>query len=123
LPVASLQSVDYYNFTNNRGVVATLTQRSRTLVGIIALAAMMLLPACYTLFRHPRLSQLNYRRPDSNRCQTCHATDDLWKYTHPWSKATAARSGSWVEFYDLPWWFDGRWQVSDADTSTHRSGE
>lgn len=103
--------------------MATVTQRSRILAGVIALVAMMLLPACYTLFRHPRLSQLNYRRPDSSRCQACHATDDLWKYTHPWSQRRPDRVASWAEFYDLPWWFEGRWQVSDADTSAHTSRE
>jgi hypothetical protein len=95
----------------------------------VALLAMALLPACYTLFRHPRLQQLNYRRPESNRCQTCHASQELWRYTHP--STMPARTGPWGAFYDTPWWFDRRWDVGPApgrdgaraDSTRAREGE
>lgn len=107
--VASMQSVDYYNFTNNRGVVATVSRRVRLLLAAFALLAMAPLPACYTLFRHPRLQQLDYRRPESSRCGTCHASGELWRFTHP--VAMPPHPGPWGEFYDRPWWFERRWDV------------
>jgi hypothetical protein len=107
--IASAQSVDYHNFTSNRGVVATVSHRSKVLLIALALLAATLLPACYTLFRHPRLAQLNYQRPEDNRCKTCHSSQELWDFTHP--ATLPPQVGPWGEFYDRPWWYQRRWKT------------
>jgi hypothetical protein len=77
----------------------------------------VLTPACYTLFDHPRLAQLDYERPSDNRCTKCHVPEQLWALLHPERRAT--RTESWRDYYDYPWWFDGR--VGPSDTT--RAGQ
>ncbi len=57
---------------------------------------MFAMPACYTLFKHPRLAELDYARPESDRCETSHTADDLWTFTHP---ANVRRTGGAWEYY------------------------
>ena len=92
-----------------------MTSRSRRyarwfVAGIVLLA---LTPACYTLFDHPRLAQLNYERPNNQRCMKCHDGDALWAMLQP--QRRAAHTGPWRTFYDEPWWFAGR--VIPPDTT------
>lgn len=89
--------------------MATLSLRLKVVALAVGLLAVTVLPACYTLFKHPRLAQLNYQRPDDNRCQTCHAGEELWYFTHPPTLDPVV--GPWGEFYDRPWWFERRWKV------------
>jgi hypothetical protein len=92
--------------------VATVSPRLKVIAVALGLVAVTPLPACYTLFMHPRLAQLNYQRPQDNRCQTCHSSEELWYFTHPPTRTPLA--GPWGEFYDRPWWFERRWKV-EAD--------
>ena len=70
--------------------------------------------ACYTLFRHPRLAQLNYQRPNDKSCVKCHSHADLKGLVSPNQLKLA--NAPWDEFYDAPWWFNDRHGAA-ADTS------
>jgi hypothetical protein len=77
---------------------------------------MSVFPACHTLFKHPRLSQLDYRRPEGNACLTCHSSQELWRFTHP--SAIPSQRGPWRDYYDRVWWHERRWSVgADADST------
>jgi hypothetical protein len=91
---------------------------------IAVLTAVSLFSACYTLFKHPRLAQLDYQRPEDNRCLTCHSSQDLWSYANPPSMPPAA--GPWNSFYNQPWWHKSRWAIDHApiaaDSTRHEGG-
>lgn len=101
-----------------------MSDRLRLSFIIATLTAVSLLPACYTLFTHPRLAQLDYQRPEDNRCQTCHSAPELWSYTQPPSIPSA--EGPWNAFYSHPWWHKSRWAIEhaadDADSTGHNGG-
>lgn len=77
----------------------------------VAVAATALFSACYTLMQHPRLAQLNYARPNSDRCETCHSNEAIWAFHHAPRTPTAdgLPGAKWRTFYDIPWWYDAAW--------------
>jgi hypothetical protein len=93
--------------------------RAILLVFLAGLACVF--PACYTLLQHPRLANMDYSRPESDRCLDCHTASELWRFHHSPSTpvyAGTARS-SWGYYYDLPWWYDAYWdydEVSEPET-------
>lgn len=100
-----------------------MTTVSRRIIFLLAAAAslLVLFPACYTLFEHSRLIELNYARP-GDRCVQCHSRDQLWEFVH--TPGTARSSDAWGEFYDEPWW-SHRYLLgdsTDADTSKLKGG-
>jgi hypothetical protein len=83
--------------------VATLSTRYRFILAAAVLCATVSLPACYTIFVHPRLAELNYQRPTERRCEVCHSSQELWDYTHP--ATIRPMQDPWGEYYEMPWWF------------------
>ena len=92
-----------------------MTTVSRRITLLLAAAAtlLVLLPACYTLFEHPRLGAPNYARP-SDSCLQCHSQNQLWEFLH--TQGTVATGDAWGEFYDEPWW-DRRFLRGDSTAS------
>ena len=79
-----------------------MTTVSRRIVQLIAVVALpFMLGACYTLFQHSRLSQLNYARPD-NGCIDCHSKAQVQEFLR--TQSTLATGDVWDEFYNDPWW-------------------
>ncbi len=101
-----------------------MADRLRLSFIIALLTAVGLLPACYTLFTHPRLAQLDYQRPENNRCQTCHSAPELWSYTQPPTVPPA--TSPWNTFYSHPWWHESLWSIvhatGDADSTRDDGG-
>lgn len=97
-----------------------MSDRFKLFAAAVALVAMVFLPACYTLFNHPRLAELNYRRPEDRRCRTCHSASELWLFTHPAPRPE--RLGPWEAYYETPWWFERRWQSADSTLSPAGDG-
>ena len=82
------------------------TPSRRNFFPLAALAILVgLLPACYTLFKHPRVASLNYSRPDEG-CINCHARDELWQYLH--TRGTLAGTSDWDAYQNEPWWNPSR---------------
>jgi len=77
--------------------------------------------ACYTLFKHPRLAKLNYRRPDDNRCVACHSHADLRRLVSP--EKLRRTNAAWDGFYDDPWWFDERHGELTDSTKARKTQE
>lgn len=84
------------------------------LAATAALAAVALLPACYTLLQHPRLAGLDYSRPSSKRCLSCHNEQELRRFIVGPQEAKVR--SAWSAYYDDPWWFGG-YLRSDSTTS------
>jgi len=85
-----------------------MTRRYRSLNIALALALLALAPACYTLFQHPRLAELDYARPQGRNCRKCHSTQDLWSYTHP--RGYREPQPPWRDFYEYPSWLEDFWK-------------
>lgn len=92
----------------------TPTKRLTILIAALVVASSSVLAGCYTLFRHPRLAKMDYRRPASNHCIECHTSASLWRFSHP---ARLPRTGRpWSDYYDAPWWYEGRWGIPADST-------
>lgn len=94
--------------------MTTRTRRTRLLATIAAVAAAVLTPACYTLLQHPRLASLDYARPSSKHCLTCHTEQQL--RTLVAGSRHAQTQQAWRSYYDEPWWFGG-YLRSDSTTT------
>jgi hypothetical protein len=89
--------------------MATPTRRF-TLSLSATFAVLLLFPACYTLFQHPLIRSqpewetfpTGYFRP-ADRCNECHARDQLWEYIH--TAGVDAPANAWDAYYSDPWWF------------------
>ena len=75
-----------------------------------------LLPACYTLFQHPRIASLNYTRPTDKKCLNCHSAEQLEQALRPANSTRHA--GAWADFYDAPWWFPSRLRGDSTSTNS-----
>jgi len=79
---------------------------------LIVLAASLVLPACYTLLKHPTADTAAYEEIQNNPCTECHYEEELWYYHH----APAHRiypgpnTDAWGFYYTVPWWYDSYWQ-------------
>ena len=85
-------------------MISTKSPTLRLSLAAIALSALFVLPACYTLFKHPRLASLNYARPDEAPCTTCHTGADLSRYVR--QNNAMQPSGAWAEYYADPRWLE-----------------
>jgi len=95
-----------------------MTTPTRRNLLLLALAAtlLVLLPACYTLFQHPRLESMRYSRPESD-CLKCHSRESLWQFLH--NETDVADKSAWDEYYNRPWWFH---KYLSGDTTTTDTG-
>jgi hypothetical protein len=101
-----------------------MTNRFRALIAVGLLLIIAFLPACYTLLKHPRLAEINYRRPDDKNCENCHSNSDIWKFNHNNKINTLTeKSGVWSEYYDLAWWYESRWNYEPARHRTKENNE
>jgi hypothetical protein len=82
----------------------------------VALALAVAASGCYTLLRHPGMSQLNYRRPESETpCTSCHAREELLSFVQ--SRRVAAEPDPWGRLAH-PWWI-----AASADTARSDGGQ
>lgn len=100
--------------------MATLSTRYRFILAAAVLCATVSLPACYTIFVHPRLAELGYQRPTEHRCEVCHSSRELWDYTHP--STIRPMQGPWGEYYETPWWFPPERKPEDSERPGGSSG-
>jgi len=84
----------------------------RLTLAVLATTAALALPACYTMFEHARLAELEYARPADERCLECHSREMVWAYTHPTKAPGYAdyKDPSWSQYYDVPWWLGWIWK-------------
>jgi hypothetical protein len=93
------------------------TPTRRNLLSLATAAALLVvLPACYTMFQHPRVESERYARP-STGCLNCHSRESLWQLVH--NVTDSADETAWDEYYNRPWWFHkylrGDTTSTDAD--------
>jgi len=82
----------------------TTSSRPKNVALVLAVIAIGgLVPACYTLFQHPRLASLNYARPADKQCLNCHSADQLAQSLRPAN--SKSHTEAWSDYYDEPWWF------------------
>lgn len=85
--------------------MATVSDKHPRIIILAGLMAVLLATGCYTMFRHPRLAELNYARPASTTpCHDCHSADQLWTYTHP--PRTRPATAAWAGYTDGLWFMD-----------------
>ena len=99
-----------------------MTTVSRRIILLIAVVALpFVLGACYTLFQHSRVSQLNYARP-TDGCVDCHSKAQIHEFLH--TQSTVSSSDVWDEFYNEPWWNDRYLHADSARTDgTKKNGD
>lgn len=88
---------------------------------VLMLAILLLLPACYTILKHPAVIQDDYTRADTHQCGDCHYDDDIWQFHHPHSpyRPGYGYRNPWSYYYDVPWWYDAYWFYdNDRDPET-----
>lgn len=82
------------------------------MIPLAAAAAALVLPACYTLLKHPTVDTAAYSEVETASCTSCHHEDDLWYFHH--SPAHRVYPGSsldnWRYYYAVPWWYDSYWR-------------
>lgn len=79
-----------------------------------AVVAVLTLPACYTLLKHPKVRRgALYEDVGSDRCTTCHYGDELWNYLHPPNQASSfdVSPAAWDAYYFVPWWYTASWRA------------
>jgi hypothetical protein len=81
---------------------------------LVVIAASLVIPACYTLLKHPTVDEAAYEEVQTNPCTSCHYEDDLWFYHH--SAAHRPYPGSisagWGYYYAAPWWYESYWDYA-----------
>lgn len=102
-----------------------MSSRYRLLVLVASLIGATLFSGCFTLLRHPRLSHLDYQRPDDNQCVNCHSSQEIWAFNHSAKSPTyVGYSGKWSDYYDVPWWYKRAWDFEpDVKTKPTGSGD
>lgn len=74
----------------------------RTLALIVAAVC---IPGCYTIFRHPAIMEMSFRRPAPDQaCTDCHASGQRAVFLRP--AALAPEPSPWCDL-EHPWWIDG----------------
>lgn len=99
---------------NSENTAHSLYARGTCIVLLLALLAV--LPACYTILKHPTVIQEDYTRAETQRCNDCHLEDDVWGFHHP-RRAYYPNYGyrnPWAYYYDVPWWYDSYWFYDDT---------
>lgn len=100
----------YIYFSKKWGVISTMTSRYRLLLVAVSISCSAALPACYTLLQHPRLSSLNYQRPEDTECVNCHTSEEIWTFNHaPRKPSYEGYAEGWIEYYDVPRWYRRSW--------------
>ncbi len=91
-----------------------MTARRSPIPSLIVLATALVVPACYTLIKHPAVNTAAYEEIQANPCTSCHYEDELWYFHHapahrlyPGSNADA-----WEFYYGVPWWYDSYWHYA-----------
>jgi len=85
----------------------------RTLALIVAAAC---IPGCYTIFKHPAIMEMNFRRPAPDQpCTACHAWQRIG-FLRP--NALAPEPSPWGDL-DHPWWID---RAASPDTTRGDGG-
>lgn len=81
---------------------------------LFAVAASLVIPACYTLLKHPAVDTAVYEEVQTETCASCHYEEDLWYYHHsPAHRLYAGPvDGSWEFYYAMPWWYDSYWHYT-----------
>jgi hypothetical protein len=86
----------------------------RTLALIVAAAW---IPGCYTLFRHPPLLEIGYRRPPAGQaCRDCHTSAQQIGFVRP--DRLDPEPSPWGDL-EHPWWID---RGAPADTTRGDGG-
>jgi hypothetical protein len=85
-------------------MISTMSKPCRPYLFVALLVTVAIAPGCYTILLHPRLAQLDYRRPDHKHCSACHTSAEIWGFHHlPKAPAT-----------DVPWWYERFWSADDT---------
>jgi hypothetical protein len=106
-------------FNKKWGVISTMTTRYRLLLVAASIISVAAVPACYTLVRHPRLASHDYRRPDDKQCAECHSGKEIWAFNHAPRRPTyVGYANTWVEYYDVAWWYKRAWKYSPHEGLT-----
>lgn len=79
-------------------------------ISIALLLVLLITPACYTLFQHPRVKRVVYEEVNDKRCNGCHTGDELWSFHHPTNRWYGYGSVT-LEF--APWWYTDYWYYAD----------
>jgi hypothetical protein len=82
-----------------------------------AFIVVLVFSSCYTLLKHPPLSDVHDEQESLGQCANCHSEEDIWYYHHPSTRHFYIDSGypSWYYYYDLPWWYDAYWPYTDEN--------
>jgi hypothetical protein len=101
-----------------------MTNTFRTLIAVVLLGIIAVLPACYTVLKHPRLASLDYQRPKDSACLNCHSNAEIWNFNHPNNIQTyVGKPGSWSEYYDYAWWYEHRWDYEPDNKNKKEKNE
>lgn len=86
--------------------MATQMNRLLTLGAVLALTVT---PACYTLFRHPKVRQGTvYDSVENTRCLECHEQKEF-AYFHRPANHAVPKGDRRDDVLSLPWWYESRW--------------
>ena len=74
----------------------------------IVIAGSLVVPACYTLLKHPTVDNAVYEEVQASPCTSCHYESEVWYYHHPPAHRLYPEwdSVAWGFYYDVPWWYD-----------------
>ena len=84
--------------------------KPKIFIPVLFFAAVTAGAGCYTVLRHPVVSDLTEEAGGSKACSDCHADADLYHdvYTYDanWYHYYPA---PWSAYYVAPWWYDDYW--------------
>ena len=82
------------------------------IVFLILLAAALAGAGCYTLLRHPEVSELTSDEGERKACADCHEDAEFYHdssyHDSTWYDYYPA---PWAAYYEFPWWYDDYWYV------------
>ncbi|MFQ5510554.1 MAG: hypothetical protein ACE5EO_01775 [Candidatus Krumholzibacteriia bacterium] len=81
-------------------------------------------PACYTLFKHPRVKRVIYEEVTDRRCNGCHEKDELRAFHNPPNQLfrRGRDRSAWNRYYDVPWWYNEYWYYDQDAIDTTKTG-
>jgi hypothetical protein len=81
---------------------------------LAAVSALVALPACYTLLKHPAVDNAAYEGVQANECTACHYEEDIWYFHHSpaYREYPGSAAAGWGFYYAAPWWYESYWRYT-----------
>ncbi len=98
--------------------------RLRNPIFILLLAAALSGAGCYTLLRHPEVTDLTSDEGDRKACADCH-TDAQFYHDATYGDASwyGAYPAPWAAYYEYPWWYNDYWYTGSPSDGTPMPAE